>query len=275
MNLQTTIPLSSIYTREEDFSDDLADNLDALSVGSFEDPKTEASVGTRRADIVAEGEDGILVVENQFGKADWDHWGRLEAYARLKKADVAVLVAEDFEELMIQTCNLCNEDSEIDWYLIQVRANSHKELSFCHIASPERKLEREYSKFWAPILQGRLGELFAGKPEPINKESWMNAGWMGKSIHNDIHLWFKLNNKNCYIELYFDGINRSEIRNNTMALFSKSDYSYEDTSTSTEIKVKFSVLDKGKNDQEDWDEIRRELVAKGTDIYNKINESDL
>ena len=69
-----------------------------------------------RADIVAVGEDGTLVVENQFGKADWDHWGRLEAYARLKEADAAVLVAENFEELMIVTCNLRNEDSAISWY---------------------------------------------------------------------------------------------------------------------------------------------------------------
>ena len=56
MKLQETIPLSSIYTREEDFSTDLADNLDALGVGSFEDPKIESPVGKRRADIVAVGE---------------------------------------------------------------------------------------------------------------------------------------------------------------------------------------------------------------------------
>ena len=46
-------------------------------------------MGTRKADIVGKGDDGVLVVENQFSKADWDHWGRLEAYARLREADVA------------------------------------------------------------------------------------------------------------------------------------------------------------------------------------------
>ena len=83
MNIQQRIALSEIYKREEDFSADLADNLDALRVGSFEDAETESNVGTRRADIVAVGEDGTLVIENQFEKADWDHWGRLEAYARM------------------------------------------------------------------------------------------------------------------------------------------------------------------------------------------------
>ena len=117
MKLQQSIPLSSIYKREEEFSEDLAETLNALNVGKFEDSETESNVGTRKADIVAVGEAGVLVVENQFNKADWDHWGRLEAYARLKEATVAALVAESFEDLMITTCNLHNGDSGIDWYL--------------------------------------------------------------------------------------------------------------------------------------------------------------
>ena len=185
MNIQQLKPLSDIYKREEEFSADLADNLEALNIGEFEDVETESNVGTRRADIVAVGEDGILVIENQFGKADWDHWGRLEAYARLKEADVAVLVAEDFEELMIVTCNLRNEDSTIDWYLIQAEANTHNELSFHHVARPtidiqtERKAEAEESEFWAPVRGGELGELFAGKPVPISNEGWISIRNIG------------------------------------------------------------------------------------------------
>ncbi len=133
----------------------------------------------------------------------------------------------------------------------------------------------EYSECWSPILQGELGELFAGEPESINKKSWMNAGWMGKSIRDDIRLWFKLNSRDCYIELYFYGTNPPESRNEVMTLFPTPDYSYENTDTSSETKVKFPVLNKGKNDRDDWDEIREKLVAMGTDIYNKINESDL
>ena len=65
MKLRQTIPLSKIYSREEDFSSDLADNLAALGVGLFQDAETESNVGTRQADIVAKGDDGTLVVENQ------------------------------------------------------------------------------------------------------------------------------------------------------------------------------------------------------------------
>ena len=268
MKLQKSIPLSSIYKREEDFSADLADTLDALNVGKFEDPETESNVGTRKADIVAVGEDGVLVVENQFGKADWDHWGRLEAYARLKESTVAALVAESFEELMIVTCGLRNEDSEIDWYLIQAQANEHSELSFHHVVRPatdiqvEKKAGVEYSEFWEPI---RRDGLFAGKPVPVHDE-----GWIRKDIRN-VGVCLYLNNQRCYIQLYFQS---SEHRDKVMALFPESDYSYEYKNSPKEIKVQFPVLDKGKNNRDDWPEIREKLVNMGTDIYNKINESD-
>ena len=275
MNLQKTKSLSEIYNGEKAFSADLADNLNALNVGNFEDSETEANVGTRRADIVATGKDGTLVIENQVGKADWDHWGRLEAYARLKEADVAVLVAEDFEELMIVTCDLRNEDSKIDWYLIQVQANSHDELSFHHIAQPARDIQTEkrsqvgYSEFWAPIRNGKFGELFAGKPVPIRDE-----GWIPKSIRNiGVHPY--LNKHNCYIQLLFTGDGRIERRDQIMKLFPESDYTWEYRDSPKEAKVIFPILDKGKNDRDDWDEIRKKLVNMGTDIYNKINESDL
>ena len=275
MQLQQTIPLSSIYNREEEFSADLADNLDALRIGSFEDVEKEAKVGTRRADIVAEGQDGILVVENQFGKADWDHWGRLEAYARLKKVTVAVLVAEDFEELMIVTCNLRNEDSEIDWYLIQAQANTHKELSFHHVARPaidiqtERKADAGESEFWTPIRRGEFGKLFAGAPVLVRNENYIS-----KRIRS-IEVCLHLTNRQCYIRLWFRGENRSERRDKVIELFPKSDYDYGNQDTSTYATLRFPVLDKGKNDRDDWDEIREKLVGMGTDIYNKINESDL
>ena len=272
MNLQQLIPLSDVYSSEEEFSDDLADNIDALNVGTFEDVERESAVGTRRADIVAVGEDGILVVENQLGKADWDHWGRLEAYARLKEATVAVLVAEDFEELMITTCNLRNEDSEIDWHLIQVEANSHKELSFHPIAQPaidiqvERKAGVEYSEFWEPI---RREGLFSGKPVPIRDEGWISKSVRGVSVE------LVARKNRCHVTLSFRGESRSARREEIMELFPESQYNYNYYETSKSVGVTFPILDKGRGNRDDWDEIRDKLVAKGTEVYNKIYESDL
>ncbi|MDE0322911.1 MAG: hypothetical protein OXN27_03245 [Candidatus Poribacteria bacterium] len=275
MKIQQLIPLSDIYNREEDFSTDLADNLDALRIGSFEDVETETKVGTRRADIVAVGEDGTLVIENQFGKADWDHWGRLEAYARLKKATVAVLVAESFEELMIVTCRLRDEDSAVDWYLIQAQANSHSELSFHHVVGPaidiqtERQAEAGESEFWAPIRRGEFGELFAGRPIPIGED-----GWISKQIRGvEIILSFRKNRS--YVSFLCKEENRIERRDEIIALFPEADYNYYPRESDKRAGFGFHVINKGKDHPKDWDEIREKLVAMGTDIYNKINESDL
>ncbi len=131
----------------------------------------------------------------------------------------------------------------------------------------ERKTKIEYSEFWAPI---RLGDsLFAGKPVPIRSE-----GCISKNIRTiGVHL--HVNNYNCYVLLYFKGENPKEYRDKVMTLFPELDYTYEYKDSPKATKVKFPVLDKGKKDRDDWDEIRYKLVAMGTDIYNKIRESDV
>ena len=55
-------------------------------------------------------------------------------------------------------------------------------------------------------------------------------------------------------------------------LFPKSEYDYE-YKESPKIRVIFPVLDKGKKDRDDWDEIREKLVNMGTDIYNQIKSA--
>ena len=270
MQLQQTQPLSATYKHEEDFSSDLANHIAALGVGSFEDAETESKVGTRRADIVAVGDDGTLVVENQFGRADWDHWGRLEAYARLKEANVAALVAESFEELMVVTCNLRNEDSKTDWYLIQAQMNSHGELSFHYVARPAidvqtEKTGVEYSEFWEPI---RKNGLFAGKPVPLRDE-----GWIGKGVRG-VSLLLQLHNHACSVLLSFQGEDRLDRRAEVIELFPEPEYTYELGESPKFAKVLFPVLDKGRKDPDHWPEIREKLTALGESIYNRIKESD-
>ena len=269
MKTQMYKPLSSIYRREEDFSLDIANHISLLNVGDFEDAETESNVGTRKADIVAIGSDGILVIENQFGKADWDHWGRLEAYARLKEANVAMLIAEKFEELMIVTCNLRNEDSDIDWYLVQAQVNEHDEFSFHQVARPTIDIQTErqhieYSEFWEPI---RKEGLFSGKPVPLRDE-----GWVGKGIKG-ITLLLQLHNHACSVLLSFQGENRQERRSAVVELFSKDAYEYELRESPKFANIMFPVMNKGKKDKEDWPIIRENLTQLGAEIYNKIKES--
>ena len=133
----------------------------------------------------------------------------------------------------------------------------------------EKKPEVKQSEFWAPIRNGEFGGLFAGKPVPIS-----NEGWIAKTIRN-IGVCLYLTNQRCYVQIYFHGANGSERREKIMTLFPKSEYAYTYRDSPRETKVQFPVLDKGRKNQDDWDEIRKKLVAMGTDIYNKIDESNL
>ncbi|MDE0086290.1 MAG: hypothetical protein OXU23_11290 [Candidatus Poribacteria bacterium] len=131
----------------------------------------------------------------------------------------------------------------------------------------EQRTDSEDSEFGTPIRNGDFGELFAGKPVPLS-----NDGWIQKSICN-IGVLLYLNKHNCYTQLLFTGDSRIERRDQIMKLFPESDYTWEYRDSPKEAKVRFPVLDKGKNDRDDWDEIREKLVTMGTDIYNKIRES--
>lgn len=122
----------------------------------------------------------------------------------------------------------------------------------------------KYSEFWEPI---RREGLFAGKPVPINELQ------IRKNVHG-VQLFLALSNHRCYIKLSFEGQDKSERRGEIMELFPESEYDYEYRESSKFASVVFPVIDKGRKDRDDWPEIQEKLVSMGTDIYNKINESD-
>ena len=131
----------------------------------------------------------------------------------------------------------------------------------------EKNTEVGYSEFWVPIRNGEFGELFTGKPVRLAEDRIVKV-----IPDTGVKVELNITNQRCYIRLYFkDADHREEI----MALFPKPDYNYEYDDSPKETKVIFPVLDKGKKDLEHYPEIREKLVAMGTDIYNKINESDL
>lgn len=273
MKRQELKDLSDIYQREEDFSEDLAENLDILDFGVFQDVDCEVVTMNRSADIVGRRDNDVLVVENQFGDADYKHWGRLEAYARFNDATIAVLVAEGFEDLMVQTCIQRNLESDIRWYLPLARVNSHDELYFNHVVDPGLggaldELESGESEFWAPIRQDR-SSVFSGKPVPERHD-----GFIYKQVRG-IRVFLILRTTYCAVKLSFRGDNREERREEVMELFPRLEYSYDYMEAGGSVSAQFAKIDGGKRNPELWADARRKLVEMGTRIYNRISESDL
>lgn len=265
------VPLTQIYSKEPDFSKQLSENINLLEIGNYnDDAVVEALVGTRKADIVAAGNDGILVIECQFGSADWDHWGRLEAYARIKEANTAALVAESFEPLMIQTCDLRNQqDSSIDWYLIKALVTDERLHIFQTVAGPAidiqaEKTGKEYSEFWAPI---REKGLFAGKPVPVG-DTWITKGVNSAGID------LIVNQKSSKVKVYLKGDNRAERRDRVVEILSDLEYESFTNESPKYAQINYPVMNRGMKDGKHWDEIRSKLLQIGTDIFNKLKNAE-
>ena len=96
-------PIKDKWTKEVNFSAWLAkpDGLALLgeTLGmELDGAETEMQVGPFSADVVCRGVDGVVVVENQFGKTDHDHLGKLLTYSAGLESATIVWIAEEFVE---------------------------------------------------------------------------------------------------------------------------------------------------------------------------------
>ncbi|MCG3158891.1 MAG: hypothetical protein DKINENOH_05538 [bacterium] len=87
---------------------------EAIGVDALESVQTEVKVGPFNADIlcrVAGDDNHVIVVENQFGKTDHDHLGKLITYASGLKAKTLIWIAETFTDEHRQALDWLNESN--------------------------------------------------------------------------------------------------------------------------------------------------------------------
>ena len=114
--------ISRISIREEfpdearNFTPWLKENLhyigEKLHLSFTDEVETEISVGRFSCDVMAHTTDGHrVVIENQFGKADHDHLGKILTYAAGLEADILIWIAEDFLPEHITALNWLNSNT--------------------------------------------------------------------------------------------------------------------------------------------------------------------
>lgn len=126
----TDVDIRTVWPDEaRDFTPWLAENLDGLGkvLGmDLELESTEAPVGPFAVDILAKDADSNrkVVIENQFGRTNHDHLGKVLTYAGVLGAGVMVLIAEDFRDEHRQALDWLNQRTsfETEFYGIVVRA---------------------------------------------------------------------------------------------------------------------------------------------------------
>ena len=148
------IPMKIAFDDENDFSDWLVDHLDIFSEHIdmiLENGKREQLFGSKRADIVAEindeDEKSFVIIENQVGKSDHDHLGKLITYSAAKKAKAAIWIAKNFEEVHKRALHWLNDstDDERKFYGITFKILDYKKdekmINFEVAVQPDIQLE--------------------------------------------------------------------------------------------------------------------------------------
>lgn len=123
----TRVALREVWKREaRDFTTWLQDNIDILNEildRSLASAEREKSAGDFNVDLVAEDEEGNpVVIENQLGKSNHEHLGKLITYLTAIGAKTAIWIVADPRPEHITAISWLNESSSGYFYLVKVEA---------------------------------------------------------------------------------------------------------------------------------------------------------
>mgnify|MGYP000120728751 CR=1 FL=1 len=287
------VPVREVWKNEEkDFTPWLEENLDILgdSIGfNLSIIEREKRVGRYfEVDILAEDPSGnYVIIENQFGKSDHDHLGKLLTYMINLGAKTAIWICENPKPEHIQVINWLNEISPQDtsFYLIKLEVFKIEESPpapyFSVIVKPTEEL-KEVGKektelvsirignirreFWSSLLKkikSRHIKLFS-TISPSN-DNWIStgAGITGLSYYYVILM------DSARIELYIDTGNKERNKEIFDRFYAEKEDIEREFGDELEwrrldekrsSKITKTVINKGLRDEESWDEIQDKMI---------------
>jgi len=286
-----SFPLRNIWPNEEkDFTQWLEENLDILneSLGiTLSFIEREKNVGRYfEADILAEDPSGnSVVIENQFGKSDHDHLGKLLTYMTNLEAKTAIWICEDPRPEHIQAIRWLNEVSppDISFYLIKLEAfqieNSPPAPHFSIVVKPteeikeagkeKAELARRHKmrlEFWKDLLEkskSRNIRLFSTISP--SKENWISTG-AGKT---GLGYAYVILMNSARVELYIDTGNKEKNKRIFDQLHNEKEeiekefceeLEWQRLNEKRSSRISKTVVNKGLKDEEDWNEIQDKMI---------------
>ncbi len=199
---------------------------DAIDL-SIELVAKEARVGPFSADLLARvvgEEDHLIVVENQFGKTNHDHLGKLLTYASGLAAKTVIWIAESFTDEHRQALDWINETAGervgffgLEMYLIRI-GESLPAAQFKVVSSPNlwaqavreskeeaelTQLNLEQKEFWEELKEYMTQK---GTSLPLRKahpQHWFEISIGRSDFHISLTVNSRLNRIGC--ELYMSG----------------------------------------------------------------------
>lgn len=218
------LTLREVWAHEAlDFTTWLENNIDDLGeqIGlSLSNVERERSVGSFNVDLTAEDErtGGLVTIENQLGRSDHDHLGKLLTYLAFLEAKAAVWIVGDPRPEHVKTIAWLNENGTADFYLVKLEAiqieDSLPAPLFTLVTGPseeaveagrvkkdlaERHDIRE--KFWTGLLD------YAREKTKLHANISPNTyGWLGTSagLPRGVGLNYSVTQHTARVELYID-----------------------------------------------------------------------
>ena len=183
---------------QKDFTPWLKENIDILEEAlNMKLSVIEREVGEHfKADLLAEGPNGdYVVIENQFGKSDHDHLGKLITYLTNLEAKIGIWICEDPQPEHIEAIEWLNKNSpsDVSFYLIKLEVfqieNSPPAPHFSIVAGPSKQMkeagamkeklaERHVKRleFWRQLLEKSKGKTDLFSNVSPSKENWIITG---------------------------------------------------------------------------------------------------
>ncbi|MBM3477361.1 MAG: DUF4268 domain-containing protein [Armatimonadetes bacterium] len=192
------LPLREVWKHEaQGLTKWLEENPDVLSDVTdltLSSAAREQSAGDFNVDLVAEDEAGNpVIIENQLGKSDHDHLGKLVTYLTAVDAKSAIWIVADPRPEHVRAITWLNESSSASFYLLKLEAirigDSAPAPLLTLIVGPsdEARVAGEVKKelaegaalrqrFWTELLQEAKGQTqLHASVSPANR-GWASAG---------------------------------------------------------------------------------------------------
>ncbi len=219
------VPLREMWAHEaRDFTTWLAENLDllgeTLGIPRLSLVQREAAAGIFAADILADdGQDRLVVIENQLESTDHDHLGKLITYLSNLEAKIAVWITSAPRPEHERAVHWLNEllPADMAFYLVQIEAfrigDSPPAPKFTVVAGPSREAQQagEQKKelaerhllrleFWKQLLERARAKTPLHAHIAPGTENWISAS-AGKS---GLGFNYVVRMEDARVELYID-----------------------------------------------------------------------
>lgn len=275
------VPLRSVWSHEAyAFTVWLTDNIEILGeeIGlELSNAEREQAAGSFSADIVAEDSAGNpVVIENQYGKSDHDHLGKLLTYLTSFEATTAIWIVEEARPEHLRAVAWLNEASSGSFFLVKIEAIRIGESlpaplltvlvgpteQAREIGARKRELaERHYKRkeFWTELLERARQRTRLHANISPGTDHWVSAG----AGMTGISFTYVIRQRDARVEFYIDRGDAAENerllgllqrRQEKIEAVFGDDLDWQDLEGRRACRIAYLIETGGISEEESWDE---------------------